>query len=51
LEEEEFILKDSQRLIETWHDPNQFSMLQIVLAPCSPFSVSENLMRESAING
>ncbi|MGB9669024.1 MAG: 8-oxoguanine deaminase [Anaerolineales bacterium] len=48
VEEEDFILKDSQRLIETYHDPNPGSMLQIVLAPCSPFSVSGDLMRESA---
>ncbi len=45
---EENILKDSQRLIETYHDPNPGSMLQIVLAPCSPFSVTGDLMRESA---
>lgn len=48
VEEEEAILKDSQRLIETYHDPRPASMLQIVLAPCSPFSVSGELMRESA---
>jgi cytosine/adenosine deaminase-related metal-dependent hydrolase len=41
------ILKDSQRLIETYHDSNHGSMLQIVLAPCSPFSVTLDLMRES----
>jgi len=45
---EEHILKDSQRLIETFHDPGPGSMLQIVLAPCSPFSVTGDLMRESA---
>lgn len=45
---EENILRDSQRLIETYHDPNPGSMLQIVLAPCSPFSVTGDLMRESA---
>jgi cytosine/adenosine deaminase-related metal-dependent hydrolase len=39
---------DSQRLIETYHDPNPGSMLQIVLAPCSPFSVTSELMRQSA---
>jgi cytosine/adenosine deaminase-related metal-dependent hydrolase len=49
VEDEEAILSDSQRLIETYHDPNPGSMLQIVLAPCSPFSVSDELMRESAI--
>ena len=45
---EEHILKDSQRLIETYHDPNPGAMTQIVLAPCSPFSVTAELMRESA---
>jgi 8-oxoguanine deaminase len=45
---EEDILKDSQRLIETYHDPNPGSMAQIVLAPCSPFSVTGELMRQSA---
>ena len=47
-EEEAFILKDSRRLIETYHDPERHAMLRIVLAPCSPFSVSPDLMRESA---
>ena len=45
---EEHILSDSARLIEQYHDPNPGSMLQIVLAPCSPFSVTGDLMRESA---
>ncbi len=45
---EDVILKDSQRLIETYHDPNPGSMVQIVLAPCSPFSVTGELMRQSA---
>ena len=48
VDEEDFILKDSQRLIERYHDPSAGSMLQIVLAPCSPFSVTGDLMRESA---
>jgi len=48
VEDEKAILKDSQRLIETYHDPNPGSMIQIVLAPCSPFSVTANLMRQSA---
>ncbi|MGL4605868.1 MAG: 8-oxoguanine deaminase [Eubacteriaceae bacterium] len=43
------ILKDSQRLIEAFHNPNPFSMAQIALAPCSPFSVTPDLMKESAI--
>ena len=48
VEDEEQILKDSQRLIETYHDPNPGSFTQVVLAPCSPFSVTGDLMRESA---
>ena len=48
VESEDFILRDSRRLIETYHDPKLGSMLQIVLAPCSPFSVTPDLMRESA---
>ena len=48
VEREDDILRDTRRLIETWHDPNPQSMLRIVVAPCSPFSVSVDLMRESA---
>lgn len=46
---EESILADSVRLIERYHDPKPGSMLQIVLAPCSPFSVTGELMRQSAV--
>ncbi len=42
------ILKDSERLVKVWHDDGRFSMRQVALAPCSPFSVSVDLMRESA---
>jgi cytosine/adenosine deaminase-related metal-dependent hydrolase len=42
------ILHDTRRLIETYHDPAPLSMLRIVAAPCSPFSVSEGLMRDTA---
>lgn len=45
---EEKILKDSQRLIEQHHDPKPGAMVQIVLAPCSPFSVTGDLMKQSA---
>ncbi len=45
---EESILKDSQRLIEQYHDAKPGAFVQIVLAPCSPFSVTTALMRESA---
>ncbi len=48
VEDEAQILKDSQRLIEAYHDGKPGSMTQIVLAPCSPFSVTGDLMRESA---
>lgn len=48
VEEEDFILKDSQRLIEEYHDPKPGAMTRIVLAPCSPFSVTGDLMRQSA---
>lgn len=48
VEDEDFILRDSQRLIERYHDPRPGAMLRVVLAPCSPFSVTGDLMRESA---
>lgn len=48
VEDEHAILADTQRLIETYHDNSRYSMLRMVVAPCSPFSVSQNLMRESA---
>jgi cytosine/adenosine deaminase-related metal-dependent hydrolase len=46
---EENIIKDSQRLIETYHDPKPGSFIQVVLAPCSPFSVTGELMKQSAL--
>ena len=48
VEKEPDILKDSQRLIEQYHDNSRHSMLRMVLAPCSPFTVSTDLMKESA---
>jgi 8-oxoguanine deaminase len=48
VEDEPFILEDSQRLIDQYHDPKPGAMVQIVLAPCSPFSVTPDLMRSSA---
>jgi cytosine/adenosine deaminase-related metal-dependent hydrolase len=47
VEREDAVLRDSRRLVETYHDPKPHAMLRIVLAPCSPFSVSPELMRES----
>jgi 8-oxoguanine deaminase len=49
VEKEDFILKDTQRLIEQYHDTSFGSMLNVAVAPCSPFSVSRDLMRESAL--
>ena len=48
VEDEEFILKETRRAIETYHNSKPHSMLRIVVAPCSPFSVTSDLMRESA---
>ncbi|CAB3748129.1 8-oxoguanine deaminase [Paraburkholderia humisilvae] len=48
VEREADILKDTQRVIEAYHDEGRYAMLRIVVAPCSPFSVSRDLMRESA---
>lgn len=49
VDSEESILKDSERLIQRYHNSQPGSKLQIVLAPCSPFSVTEQLMRDSAL--
>jgi cytosine/adenosine deaminase-related metal-dependent hydrolase len=48
VEPEAAILADTQRVIESHHDAARFAMLRIAVAPCSPFSVSRDLMRESA---
>jgi cytosine/adenosine deaminase-related metal-dependent hydrolase len=48
VEDEAFILKDSQRVIERYHDASVGSMTQIALAPCSPFSVTAELLKQSA---
>ena len=48
VESESAILADSRRLIEQYHDPKAGSYTQIVLAPCSPFSVTGDLMKQSA---
>ena len=49
VEREDFILKDTQRLIERYHDAAHGAMINVAVAPCSPFSVSRDLMRESAL--
>jgi cytosine/adenosine deaminase-related metal-dependent hydrolase len=48
VEDEADILHDSRRVIEAFHDNSRHAMTRITLAPCSPFSVSRDLMRESA---
>jgi cytosine/adenosine deaminase-related metal-dependent hydrolase len=48
VEDEADILKDTQRAIETYHDAEPYAMTRIVVAPCSPFSVTPDLMREAA---
>ncbi len=48
VEREDAILTDTRRVIESFHDPGRFAMTRIAVAPCSPFSVSRELMRDSA---
>jgi cytosine/adenosine deaminase-related metal-dependent hydrolase len=48
VDDEETILKDSERLIQQFHDPRPGAKIRVVLAPCSPFSVTGELMKESA---
>ncbi len=48
VQDHETILRDSRRVIETFHDPKPYSMCRVGLAPCSPFSVTPELMLESA---
>ena len=43
------ILSDSERLVKKFHDTTQFSMHQVALAPCSPFSVTTQLLKDSAV--
>lgn len=48
VEREDAILADTRRVIEAYHDPARHSLLRVAAAPCSPFSVSRDLMRETA---
>jgi 8-oxoguanine deaminase len=48
VEREDAILADTQRLIEAFHESGRHAMLRVAVAPCSPFSVSPELMRQSA---
>jgi 8-oxoguanine deaminase len=49
VESEAFILRDTRRLIEAYHSDAHGAMVNVAVAPCSPFSVSRDLMRESAL--
>jgi 8-oxoguanine deaminase len=49
VEDEQAILDDTRRVIESFHDSTPGSMIRVVVAPCSPFSVTPDLMRESAV--
>ncbi len=48
IQADEEILRESQRIIDRYNDSGEFSMCRIVLAPCSPFSVTEEIMRGTA---
>ncbi|MCV2868103.1 8-oxoguanine deaminase [Defluviimonas sp. WL0002] len=49
VEQEQAILKDMERVVDAFHDPADGAMVRVGLAPCSPFSVSRNLMRDAAV--
>ncbi|QPC81512.1 8-oxoguanine deaminase [Phototrophicus methaneseepsis] len=48
VENEADILRITRDIIETHHDASRYAMLRVVVAPCSPFTVSKDLMREAA---
>ena len=48
-EDEDFIMKDSERVVDSFHDANPYAMTHVALAPCSPFTVTTELMRDAAI--
>ena len=49
VEDEKAILDDSIRVIDAFHDPNPGAMVRVGVAPCSPFSVTRDLMRDAAL--
>jgi len=48
VEAEDAILRDTRRVIESYHDAGRYAMLRVAVAPCSPFTVTPDLMRETA---
>lgn len=48
VESEDAVLRETQRLIESYHDPARYAMRRVAVAPCSPYTVSLDMMRESA---
>ena len=48
VESEAVILEDMERVVDSFHDARRYAMQRVVLAPCSPFTVSPELMRETA---
>lgn len=49
VQDEEAILRDCERVLDRFHDPRPFAMRRVALAPCSPFSVTESLMRQTVL--
>ncbi len=49
VEAEQAVLEDMIRVVDAYHDPSEGSMCRVGLAPCSPFSVSRDLMRDAAL--
>ena len=49
VEREDAILRDMERVVDAFHDPSEDAMVRVGLAPCSPFSVSRELMRDAAL--
>ncbi len=48
VQDEATILADSERVLKLFHDPDPGAHIRVALAPCSPFTISKDLMRESA---
>ena len=48
VEDEDAILRDCERVVAAYHDPDPYAMCRVVIVPCSPFSVTPELMRQSA---